>query len=133
MSQENVEIVQRGYAAFLRGQPEDALPLIAEDFVATRVAPMPDPTPYHGPDGLTKILADWIQDFDEFEMNPEELIDVDDEHVVVRVHQRGVGAHSRAPIEADFWFVHKLRDGKLVRTDIYGSQAQAFGAVGLAS
>jgi hypothetical protein len=51
--------------------------------------------------------------------------------VVVRVHQTAVGAQSRAPIEADFWFVHTLRGGQATRLDMFSSKAQAFKAAGL--
>jgi ketosteroid isomerase-like protein len=73
MSRENVEIVRRGFEAFLRGDLDSALADVHEDFVATRIAPMPDITPYHGPGGLLQILADWTEGFDDFEMTPEEF------------------------------------------------------------
>jgi ketosteroid isomerase-like protein len=132
MSQENVEIVRRGYSAFLHGDLPKALADVSEQFVATRVAPMPDITAYRGPEGLLQILADWTEGFDSFEMSPEEFTDANDEQVVVRIRQRGVGAISRVPTEADFWFVHTLRARKLVRLDIYAAEAQALAAVGLA-
>lgn len=70
MSQENVEILRRGFEAFVRGDFDSALADVHEDFVATRVAPMPDITPYYGPEGLMQIFVDWTADFDEFEMSP---------------------------------------------------------------
>lgn len=73
-----------------------------------------------------------VEGFDEFEMRPEEVIDATDERVVLRVHQRAVGTQSRVPIEADFWFVHTLRDGKITRMDIYGDESGALQAFGLA-
>ncbi len=132
MSQANVEIVRRGYRAFIRGEPGSAPGDVDSEFIATRVAPMPDVTPYHGPEGLLQILADWVEGFEDFEMSPEEFIDANDSQVVVRVHQRAVGAQSRVPIEADFWMVHTMRDAKMLRMDIYGSKAQALEAAGLA-
>ena len=132
MSRENVEIVRRGYRAFIGDEPSRALDDVAEDFVATRVAPMPDVAAYTGPQGLLQIFADWVAEFEDFEMSPEEFIDANERQVLVRLHQRAVGAHSGVPIEADFWFVHTMREGKLVRMDIYASEAQALAAVGLA-
>ena len=131
MSQENVEIVREAWEAWLSGDISRALALADRDVVATRVAPMPDVAPYHGHEGLVQILVDWVQGFDEFRMSPEDFIDANDEQVLVRLHQWAIGTHSRIPIEADFWFVHTLRGGKLLRMDIYGSEAQALMAVGL--
>jgi len=131
MSQENVEAVRGGWDAWLRGEISEALTYFDDDVVATRVAPMPDVTSYHGREGLLQILADWVEGFDDFQMSTEEFIDANDEQVVVRVHQRAVGVQSRAPIEADFWFVHTLRNRRGIRVDIYGSKSQALKAVGL--
>jgi ketosteroid isomerase-like protein len=131
MSEDNVELVRRAWDAWLGGDAEEALAYADADFVVKRVAPMPDPTPYHGPEGLVQILADWVEGFDEFEMRPEEYIDAGGEQVVLRLHQAAVGAVSRVPIEADFWFVHTLRNGKIVGLDIYGSESQALQAVGM--
>jgi ketosteroid isomerase-like protein len=132
MSQENVEILRRGFEAFVRGDFDSALADVHEDFVATRVAPMPDITPYYGPEGLMQIFVDWTADFDEFEMSPEEFIDANAEQVIIRQRQRAVGARSGVPIEAEFWFVNTMRERKLLRLEIYASESQALKAVGLA-
>jgi ketosteroid isomerase-like protein len=131
MSQENVEIVQRGYAAFTSGDVAGMLADVHEDFVATRVAPMPDVRPYTGPEGLLQILADWIEGFEDFDMTAEKFIDANDDQVLVRLRQQATGAQSGVPIEAVFWFVHTMRNGKLVRLDIYAGESQALNAVGL--
>ena len=131
MSQENVEIIRQGWAAWERGDVATALAYMSEDIVVTRVAPMPDVASYHGTAGALQMLADWVEQFDEFEMTGEEFTDANDSQVVVRVHQRARGKKSRVPIEADFWFVCTLRGGKSARWDIYASEAQALEAVGL--
>ncbi len=77
------------------------------------------------------MIAEWVEDFEEFTATPEEYIDANDHQVVVRVHQKAVGSQSGAPIEADFWFVHTLSDGKITRLDMFASKAQAFEAAGL--
>jgi hypothetical protein len=50
---------------------------------------------------------------------------------VGRVHQRAIDSESRVPIEADFWFVWTLGDGKVVRLDMYATEADALAAAGL--
>jgi ketosteroid isomerase-like protein len=131
MSQENVETVRRGWAAWERGDLAAALAESSEDIVVARVAPLPDVVAYHGRDGLMQMLADWVEQFDGFEMTAADFRDANDSQVVARVHQRARGKHSGAPIEADFWFVFTLRGGQMVRWDIYVSEAQALKAVGL--
>jgi ketosteroid isomerase-like protein len=132
VSPENVEIAQQAWAAWGRGDRAAALAAFDDDVVATRIAPMPDVRLYRGPQGLLQMLADWVEQFGEFQMSAVEFTDCNDSQLVVRVHQSATGVHSGAPIEADFWFVHTMRDGKIVRWDIYGNEAQALKAVGLA-
>lgn len=72
-------------------------------------------TSYHGHEGLLQILTDWAEGFVEFEMTPQEFAVGNDRQVGMRLHQRAVGARSGVPIEADFWFVHMMRDQKRSR------------------
>ena len=74
-----------------------------------------------------------MEGFDEFSLTGEEFIDADQEQVIVRIHQRAVGAQSGVPIEADFWHLHTMRDGKATRLDMFPSKAQALEAAGLAA
>jgi ketosteroid isomerase-like protein len=59
------------------------------------------------------------------------VIDVSDSKVLVRTHQRAVGRQSGVPVEADFWLLHTLRDGKTIELDIYADASQALEAAGL--
>lgn len=129
MSEQNVEIVRRGYEAYSRGDPAAMLQDIDPQMIIYREEP--DGATYHGSDGLLRAIAEWVEDFDEFTATPEELIDANDHQVVVRVHQSAVGAQSGAPIEADFWFVHTLNGAKVTRLDMFASKAKAFKAAGL--
>ncbi len=131
MSQENVELVRRGFLAFRRGDYGVAFASVDREFIGTHVAPMPDVVSYHGPDGMRQMLADWVEGFNEFDMAVEEFIDANDDQVVARMRQSAVGRGSRVRVEADFWFVYTLRGQKLVRMEIYSSGPQALKAVGL--
>lgn len=129
MSQENVEFVRRGYEAYARGDLAALLADLDPEVITYRREP--DGATFRGPEGFLEAVSEWIEDFDEFAITPEELIDANDDQVVVRVHQRAVGAQSGVPIEADYWFVHTLRDAKLIRLDMFANKAQAVEAVGL--
>jgi ketosteroid isomerase-like protein len=129
MPQENVEIIRRGFEAYERGDIPAMLSDADPDVITYRADPAPET--YHGPEGFLQAFVDWIEDFDEFAVTADEFLDVSDSQVMVRVHQRAVGAASGAPIEADFWFVWTFRDHKVVRLDMYASKADALEAVGL--
>jgi ketosteroid isomerase-like protein len=129
MSQENVEIIRRAFDAYERGDVAAMLKDAHPDQVTYRADP--DGATYHGAEGLMQAIAEWVEDFDEFTATAEEFIDANDHQVVVRVHQKAIGAQSGAPIEADFWFVHTLSAAKITRLDMFVSKAQALEAAGL--
>ena len=129
MSQENVEIVRRGYEAYARG---DVAAMLADlDPEMTTYREEPDGATFQGPDGFLQAIAEWVEDFDEFVATAEELIDANDHQVIVRVHQTATGAQSGAPIEGDFWFVHTLSDSKVTRLDMLTTKDKALEAAGL--
>ena len=131
MSEENVEILRRADDAFQRGDLSAALADTDENVVASRVGPLPDLTAYHGREGMTQMLLDWVEGFDEFAMTAEEFIDANDDQVIVRIHQTATGTQSGAPIEADFWFLYTFSGRSVVRLDIFARKAQALEAAGL--
>jgi ketosteroid isomerase-like protein len=129
MSQENVEILRRTYAAFERGDISAALDHADLGLVTYRADP--EAATWYGPEGFLQALADWTEGFDDFSATAEEFIDAG-ERVIVRVHQRARGHGSGVPVEADFWFVHTLSDGKITRLDMFASKGPALEAAGLA-
>jgi ketosteroid isomerase-like protein len=130
ISQENVEIVRRGHEAFERGDMTAMLVLIDPELVSYVAAPLPDPGEYHGPDGMLQMFANWTEGFDDYVQRAEDYIDAGD-HVIARVHQRGTGSHSGAPVERDFWFFHTVREGKLVRIGVHATKQEALEAAGV--
>ena len=129
MSQENVELVRRGYEAYARGDLNAMLEDVDPDMTTYRADP--DGAIFKGREGLLEAIAEWVEDFAEFSFTPEEFIDANDHQVIVRVHQTATGRQSGAPIEGRFWFVHTLRDSKAVRLDMLVSREQALEAAGL--
>ncbi len=128
MSQENVEIVRRGFDAFEEGNVSGMLELMAADLITHR--PDPDGAIYHGKEGFLQATADWIEGFQEWTATPEGFIDAGD-HVLVRVRQTARGEGSGVPVESDFWFVFGLRRGKIARLTFHVRESEALEAAGL--
>jgi ketosteroid isomerase-like protein len=128
MSEENVELIRSTYAAFERGDIDAMLDTADPTLVTQRYEP--EVATWHGPEGFLQALADWTEGFDQFSASAEEFIDAGD-RVIVRVHQRARGKGSGVPVEADFWFVHTLSEGKVIRLDMFASKAPALEAAGL--
>src|SRR3954462_14268739 len=100
MSQENVEIVRRGYEAYVRGDVAAMLADLDPEMITYREEP--DGATFMGREGFLKAIAEWIEDFDEFVATAEELIDANDRQVVVHVNQTATGAQRGAPTGGDF-------------------------------
>jgi ketosteroid isomerase-like protein len=73
------------------------------------------------------MWADWTTDFDEFEMEPLEYVELGD-RVIVDVIQRAIGRASGAPVDGRFWFVFTVASGRLTRMDAFLTKEQALEA-----
>jgi ketosteroid isomerase-like protein len=134
MSQENVEIVRRGYELYAAGDLEGVTHLISDE------ASLPDAGGLgigdtaagirHGPDGFLQGSQDAVDAFDDYRVEPQEFIDAGDA-VVVPVRISGRGRTSGALLEVRLVHVWVLRNGKAVRNEIYRTTAEALEAVGL--
>jgi ketosteroid isomerase-like protein len=130
VSAENVAVVRGCFEAYERGDIEAMVGFADPELITYRAPPNPDAGTYQGPEGFIEALLDWTAGFDEFQASLEEVIDANEEQVIGRIHQRAVGSESRAPIEADFWFLYTIRGGKIVRLDMFIRRSHAFEAAG---
>ena len=103
MPQENLEIVRQIYQAFAAGGIEAALPYLAPNGVLHPFAEWPGPSEYRGRDGLRRLLAEWTENFDDFEFEIHDIRAVGDRvlllaEMVGRI--RGSGVPVRQPLGA---------------------------------
>jgi ketosteroid isomerase-like protein len=122
MSQENVEIVRR----FLDGDVEEALMYADPDIVWNPIEELS--TQGHG--AVRASLARWKAEWDDYEVLPEGFVDAGDQ-VVATVRLRGRGRGSGVEIDARFYDLYTLREGKIVRMDQFTERSQALQAVEL--
>ena len=97
MSQQNVEIVRRAFAAYERGDVAELSDLMVDDLVVHR--PEPDNLTFHGKEGFYEATADWVEGFDDWKATPEEYVEAG-ETVLVQVHQAARGKGSGVPVES---------------------------------
>jgi ketosteroid isomerase-like protein len=134
MSQENVEIVRRGYELFSEGNLEAVTDLISDE------AELPDggglglgdtaAGTRRGRDGFLQGSQDALDAFEDYRVEPQEFIDAGDA-VVVPVRIFGRGRASGATLEVRLVHLWVLRNGKAVRNEIFRTTADAIAAVGL--
>ena len=124
MSQENVEIVRR----FLIVDDVDEALTYADPGIVWNPT---EELATQGHDAVRASLARWKAEWHDYRVMPEEFVDRGDS-VVVTVRLRGRGRGSGVEVDALFYDVYTLRDGKIVRMDQFTERSQAFEAVGLA-
>ena len=123
MSQENVKIVRR----FLVVDVDEALTYADPGIVWNPI----EESSTQGHDAVRASLARWKGEWDDYELMPEDFVDRGD-RVVVTVRLRGRGRRSGVEIDARFYDVYTLRDGKIVRMDQFTDRSEAFAAAGQA-
>ena len=133
MSQENVEIVRDAVVAFNRGDLDAFLDEYwADDIDYRAVEGAPDdPGPIHGKDELRAYWQDWIDTFDQFKVEPVEVIDAGPDQVVAVIRNSGRAKLSGVEADLTFAVVYTLRDGKVARGSEYWTKEQALEAAGL--
>jgi ketosteroid isomerase-like protein len=132
MSQENVEVIRRGYAHFL-ATGDFLEETVAPDFVwdMSPFRGWPEQPIYEGLEGARAFMRDWTEAWDDWELEVLGLHDAG-EQVVGVVRQRGRSKASGLPVDMTFAQVWSLRDGKQTRMEMYADPAEALAAVGLA-
>ena len=129
MTQENVEIVRRGYEVFDRGE----LTLSGWDPECEIVPAMigaGESRVYRGHAGLRRYYDDLSWTFSEVRVESREYIDLGDQ-VLVLYRLRVRGHDSGVVLDQPGAALYELRDHKIVHCRSYLSQAEGLEAVGL--
>ena len=132
MSQENVEAVRRGWDAFNRGDLDTWLAALADD-IDYRAAEgaLDDRGPMHGKDAVRAYVQDWLDMFDDFKVEPTELIDAGEDQVIAVLRISGRAKLSGVETDLTFAALYTIRDGKLARGREYWTKEEALEAAGL--
>jgi ketosteroid isomerase-like protein len=142
MSEENVEIVRRGYAPLVQGF--DRGDFEQSDFAALFEWLDPE-IDWRGPrefpdlaesrfghEGVREYIAILNEAIEDYRMTPEEFIDAGGDQVLVFSREGGRGRGSGAEVQthptAHLW---TLRDGKAVRLRSFWERSDALEAAGL--
>jgi ketosteroid isomerase-like protein len=145
MSQENVEVVRRALditaEAVRRGDAGAAFDecvregLIASDLAwragfrgGVGVAGIRD---FVGREGFVAFMRTWTEDFDDFAVEAEEVIDAGNDRVVAIARHHGVGKASRAPVETRVGVIYKLDARRILQVELFLDPSQALQVAGL--
>jgi ketosteroid isomerase-like protein len=131
MSQENVEVVRDHFAATNERDFPRAMSYYAEDveLVVDRDAFLEGGT-FTGRDAVGEWFGNWLSTFEPgYRFDIEEARDLGD-IVLLTASHHGRGRTSGAEVHGQNGYVYGLRDGKIVRVELYRGMAEALKAAG---
>ena len=125
-------MVRRAYEAFSSGGLDALLEYFDADTEYDATAAIgPYAGMYYGREAIRNFLADYLDSWVDVHMEPEDVIEVGDDHVVVLLHMHMRGKGSGVEVEARTTNVWTLREEKAVRLAVYNDKAEALHAVGV--
>jgi uncharacterized protein len=130
MSQSDIETIRRVYEAVSRGDWDAALGEASANF---ELIP-PDRNPiagiYRGPEEVRGFFDELWAPFDEAEVRPEEFLDLGD-RILVFLHMRLKPTGSNATLEMRIAHIWTVRDGEIIRCEVFTERDEALEAAGL--
>jgi ketosteroid isomerase-like protein len=134
MSQENVEIVRIAYAAMSERNLDALAEVTDSDWVFDFSRAIgPQKGVYRGREEIAQFGAATEEAFERFKLTPIEFLVGSAGKIVVRHHLSAKGRGSGLELDRvpDATLLWELRDGKVIRTTLYNSRAEALAAAGL--
>jgi ketosteroid isomerase-like protein len=128
MSQENVELVRRGFEAFNARDVEGLVALSDRDCEWFPFRAQLEGGVYRGHDGVRRFVRDMDQDWDSFRIDP---VEMHDRHARVAAVGRITAAGSGSGVEIDSLagFVFECHGGRITRLTSHSDPAVALAAV----
>jgi hypothetical protein len=114
MGEPYVDELRRGYEALNHGDLSVVLELLDEDIEWHEPAPSPDAGSHRGRDSFERFFRGWSESFDDFRVEPEEVVERNGKLIAV-VRQSGRGRASGVEVEARLAHVWTVQDGRAIR------------------
>src|SRR3954451_9094520 len=120
MSEENVDLIRRMYRVREAMNLDDllaALPELIPQFADPQIEWIESPNridrrTYRGYEGVQEAMQHWLEDFEEYSYEPQEVVDCG-EDVLVIAREQGQGAASGVPVTGESYQLFTIRDGKV--------------------
>jgi ketosteroid isomerase-like protein len=92
----------------------------------------PEDPVFNGHEGVRRAIALFDEQLDDFRVEMERVVDVDEDRVVVLLYQSGRIKGSSHTLREPLGVATEFRDGKATRLQLYFSWHEALEAMGLA-
>jgi uncharacterized protein YuzE len=138
MSQEHAELAEQGVAAINEAYAkEDILPwmrhvekVVDPDLLLDGSRDVFTEGDWRGKEGAVAFVANQMEVLAEMWMRVDEFIDVDENRFIMGITFGGRARHTAIPVELHPFHVFTLRDGRILRWQIFRTREEALEAVG---
>jgi len=124
----NVDALRRGYEALNSGDLSEVHALLHPDIEWEEEGSAPEAGVHRGRDTFETFLRSWLESFDDFRIEPEQIVE-DDDRLIALVRQSGTGRASGVEVEVRIAHVWTVQDGRAVRWQSYPSREEALASV----
>lgn len=121
---ESIDLTRRSFEAFNRGDIDEVLARLAPDVVVHADPDLPNSGTFHGREGALLWFERWLEAWESFSIDIEEVVPVGDS-LVVCVIQRGRGRGSGVEVDMRSAYVVTVRDRRTTRLHLYSDRAKA--------
>ena len=131
MARSNADVVRETWDAFVRGDIQAALAGFDPD-IEWDGTNLPDGQIGRGYDAITDHLTRWAEQWDDWKVEVEEVVEGDDDLVVLVFLERG---HSKSGLDIEMRHaeLYTIADGRITRRRGFSDPAEAFELAGLAA
>lgn len=130
MSEQNVEIIRRGFASLSREGIDSLAEFLHPEFVTETPPDMAlEPDTYVGIPGIRRWFDSFYDAVDEVRFEADEFIDVGGDKVMVEARMIVRGRDSGIEVEQHMVQVWTLRDGLATRLEVFPDREPALAAI----
>jgi ketosteroid isomerase-like protein len=119
------DILDRGYAAFNRGDHETLFEMMEPDFVWHEALEVPGRKAAVGRDEFAGYMRGFERMWEDFRFDILDVEEVDDEMALARVRACGRGRASGEQMELEIYHLWRFRNGRVARMDAYLDEGAA--------
>ncbi len=129
---DNVDLMQKGYDAFARGDLETIRSIWHDDieWQGPDYDPLPQAGHYEGPDAIFEMFGRLPEHWDDFRVTLDEWVEQGDT-VIALGHTEGRGKSTGEQVKVPFAHVWRIRDGKVERAQVLEDTAVLAKALGV--
>ena len=132
MSRDDIAAVEDAYRALATGGLDRFIEHWTDDLDHRSIEGAPDDRgPIRGRAAMRAYVQEWMDLFDDFRIEPVELIDAGDGEVVAVLRFGGGAKLSGVETDQTMGTVFEIRDGQIARGREYSTRAQALEAAGV--